>query len=73
MAVPTILSGQIWQWQETGDHWLVTKIYTEVFTAYAVLRKVGGDGGDLRRVKVERTAEGVTLPGFLFTQEADEF
>ena len=73
MAVPSILSGQIWQSRATGEHWLVTKTYTEVFASYAVLRKVGGNDGDLCRVKVEKLAEGVALPGFLFTQDADDF
>jgi hypothetical protein len=59
--------------QATGDTWLVTKVYTEVFTSYAVLRKVGGGEADVRRVKVERSADGVRLPGYIFTQETDTF
>ncbi len=73
MAVPSILQGQVWKFQATGDHWLVTKVYTEVFASYAVLRKVSGGGDDLRRVKVERSTDGVGLPGFIFTQEVDAF
>jgi hypothetical protein len=65
--------GQVWQLKETGSNWLVTKVYSEVFTSYAVLRKVGGTDADLRRVKVEKSAEGVTLPGFIFTQETESF
>ena len=42
MAVSSILLGQVWQLQATGDNWLVTKVYSEVFASYAVLRKVGG-------------------------------
>jgi len=52
---------------------LVTKLYSEVFATYAVLRKVGGGDSDLRRVKVEQAADGVGLPGFVFTQDADAF
>ncbi len=73
MAVPTIQLGQLWRFNETGDNWLVTKVYSEVFTSYAVLRKVGGTDADLRRVKVGKSAEGVTLPGFTFTQESEAF
>ena len=73
MAVPSILLGQVWQMQATGDNWLVTKVYSEVFATFAVLRKVGGGDDDVRRVKVERAAEGVGLPGFIFTQDADVF
>ena len=73
MPVPSILLGQVWQMQATGDSWLVTKVYTEVFASYAVLRKVGGGEHEVRRVKVERAAEGVGLPGFTFTQAAEPF
>ncbi len=73
MAVPSILLGQIWKANQTGDNWLVTKLYSEVFASYAVLRKVGGGDADVRRVKVEKLADGVALPGFVFTQESDGF
>jgi hypothetical protein len=73
VAVPTIQLGQIWRWKDTGDHWLVTKVYSEVFASYAVLRKVGGTDEDVRRVKVEKTNDGVALPGYVFTQEAEAF
>lgn len=73
MAVSSILLGQVWQFQATGDNWLVTKVYSEVFASYAVLRKVGGGDDDVRRVKVDKGTEGVGLPGFIFTQDADAF
>ncbi len=73
MAVSSILLGQVWQLRATGDNWLVTKLYSEVFASYAILRKVGGGDADVRRVKVEKAADGVGLPGFVFTQDADDF
>jgi hypothetical protein len=73
VAVSSILLGQVWQFQATGDNWLVTKVYSEVFASYAVLRKVGGGDEDVRRVKVLKGTEGVGLPGFIFTQDADAF
>jgi len=73
VAVSNVQLGQLWQFQETGDKWLVTKIYSEVFASYAVLRKVGSPDSDARRVKVEKTPEGVTLQGFAFTQESEPF
>ena len=73
MAVSSIQLGQLWQMGETSENWLVTKIYSEVFASYAVLRKVGGTDAEVRRVKVEKTSEGVTLPGFVFTQESEAF
>jgi hypothetical protein len=73
VAVPSIRLGQVWRLQATGDNWLVTKVYSEVFASYVVLRKVGGGDDDVRRVKVERAPEGVALPGFVFTQDAEAF
>ena len=73
MAVSSILLGQVWEWQATGDNWLVTKVYSEVFASYVILRKVGGGDADVRRVKVEKVGNGVGLPGFVFTQDTDAF
>ena len=69
MAAASIQLGQVWRLIETGDCWLVTKLYSEVFASYVVLRKVGGSDQDVRRVKVEKSAGGVLLPGFVLTQE----
>ncbi len=73
MSVSSIRLGQIWRLDETGDNWLVTKVYSEVFASYAVLRKVGRTQENVRRIKVEKSAEGATLPGFTFTQESESF
>lgn len=73
VSVSSILLGQVWQLKATGDNWLVTKVYTEVFASYAVLRKVGGGEADVRRVKIEKGSDGVGLPGFIFTQGSDAF
>ena len=73
MAVSSIQLGQVWQLQATGDNWLVTKVYSEAFTSYAVLRKVGGGDADVRRVKIEKAAGAVGLAGFVFTQDAEAF
>lgn len=73
MAVSSILLGQLWRLDETGDTWIVTKVYAEAFSSYAMLRKVGGGEGDIRRVKVSKPPEGMTLPGFTFTQESEAF
>ena len=73
MAVATIQLGQLWKLNETGDQWIVTKIYSEAFSSYAMIRKVGGADTEVRRVKVDKTSDGVTLPGFTFAQEAEAF
>jgi hypothetical protein len=61
--------GQVWCSDASGDNYLVTRVYQEVFTTYAVLRKVGDEAGGTVRVKVQKGAEGVALPGYSFTQE----
>jgi hypothetical protein len=61
--------GQIWRSNENGESWLVTKTYSELFTSYAVLRKIGGKNSDVRRVKVERSAQGQVLTGFSLVEE----
>ena len=43
MAVKKILLGQVWKKDDTNDTYLVTKLYSEVFSTYAMLRKVGGE------------------------------
>lgn len=65
----SVLLGQVWQSNSTGENYLVTKTYQEVFSTYAVLRKVGDESGGTVRVKVQKTAEGVALPGYTYTQE----
>lgn len=73
LAVSMIRLGQVWRLEETGANWLVTKVYSEVFASYAILRKVGGTDAEVRRVKVEKLTDGVSLPGFVFTQEVEAF
>ncbi len=73
VPVSAIQLGQLWRSDETGDNWLVTKLYSEAFTSYAMLRKVGGTDADVRRVKVEKSAQAATLPGFTYTQDYGSF
>lgn len=75
MAVKAIQLGQVWRHDESGQNFLVTKLYNELFTQYAMLRKAesGAAQSDTIRVKVQKSADGATLPGYTFTQEAKEF
>ncbi len=63
------MMGQIWKHDTSGESFLVTKVYQEVFSTYAILRKVGHEAGGTVRVKVQRSGGGVSLPGYTFTQE----
>ena len=71
MAVSNILLGQVWKKDATGDNYLVTKLYSEVFSTYAMLRRVSGD--ELLRIKVDKSGEGAGLKGFTYTQESADF
>lgn len=71
MAVKGIKLGQVWRQDESGQDYLVTKVYSEVFSQFAVLRpaEVTAPDSPTVKVKVAKSAEGVSLPGFSFTQE----
>jgi hypothetical protein len=71
MAVKKILLGQVWKKDATGENFLVTKLYNEVFSTFAVLRRVGSE--DVSRIKVAKTGETQDLPGFTYTQESADF
>jgi hypothetical protein len=73
MPVKAIQLGQVWRNNENGEHFLVTKVYRELFTQYAMLRPADGSApqADTVRVKVSAADDGgVTLPGYTFTQES---
>jgi len=71
VAVKNIKLGQVWRQDESGKDFLVTKVYSEVFTQYAVLRpaEVTAPDSPTVKVKVTKAGDGVSLPGFSFTQE----
>jgi hypothetical protein len=75
MSVKSIQLGQVWRNDADTLNYLVTKVYSEVFAQYAILRRADSTAAasDTTRVKVQRTSDGVTLPGYTFTQEAEEF
>jgi hypothetical protein len=71
VAVNSIRLGQVWRNESDGQDYLVTKVYNEVFSQFAMLRPAGIAAPDAPtvRVKVAKTPEGATLPGYAFTQE----
>ena len=75
MSVKSIQLGQVWRNDQTGQNYLVTKLYSEVFSQYAMLRQADANAAstDTVRVKVAKTADTATLPGYTFTQESQEF
>jgi hypothetical protein len=75
MAVKSIQLGQVWRNDQTAQNYLVTKVYNEVFTQFAMLRQADAQAAnvDTIRVKVQKTGEGATLPGYTFTQDSQDF
>jgi len=70
LSVNKILLGQVWRKDGTQDTYLVTKLYNEVFSTYAMLRKIGGE--EILRIKVEKQGDSSNLPGFIYTQDTQE-
>ena len=71
MGARKIQIGQLWKKNETGDTFLVTRVYNEALSTFVVLRKSGSEGEDLVRVKAEQTPQGQGLPGFVPAVEDD--
>jgi hypothetical protein len=71
VAVNSIQLGQVWRSHGDGQDYLVTKVYSEVFTQYAMLRPAGiaAPEAPTVRVKVTKSPEGASLPGYAFTQD----
>lgn len=73
MPVSKIQVGQVWKKEDTGESYLITKVYNEALTTYALLRKAGAESERAIKVKVDRRGNAAVLPGFSYAQEADEF
>ena len=73
--VKAVQPGQVWRSDESGDNFLVTKVYGELFTQYAMLRpaKVSAPDAETIRVKITKSDSGMTLPGYTFTQDSQDF
>ena len=75
MSVKTIQLGQVWRHDATGKNYLVTKLYNELFAQYAILRVADSTAAtaDTTRIKVQKEADGASLPGYTFTQDSQDF
>ncbi|HXA75992.1 MAG TPA: hypothetical protein VNV41_02565 [Candidatus Acidoferrales bacterium] len=73
VPVKKVQVGQVWKQDGTGDSFLVTKIYNEALTSFAVLRKTGSESEPPMRVRVAHSGGTADLPGFSYTQQADDF
>jgi hypothetical protein len=73
MMAHRIQIGQVWRRDGTQDSYLVTKVYGEALTTFALLRKTGAEDEAPLRVRVENAGPLQTLAGFTYAQESDEF
>ena len=53
----------------------MTKLYSEVFATFAMLRQANSNAAnaDTVRVKVQKSNDGASLPGYTYTQDAQDF
>ena len=75
MPVKSIQLGQVWRNDQNGQNYLVTKLYSEVFTQYAMLREANANAANAgtTRVKVQKVGDIATLPGYTYTQDSQDF
>ena len=71
MSVKRIQIGQLWKKSDTGETYLVTRVYTEALSTIVVLRKSGAEDENQVRVKVERKDDGHSIPGFAPAMDDD--
>jgi hypothetical protein len=75
MSVKSIQMGQVWRNDADGKNYLVTKLYSEAFASYAMLRVATSNAAesDTVRVKIQKAADTATLPGYTYTQDSQDF
>jgi hypothetical protein len=64
MSVAKIQIGQLWKKDESGDVYIVTRLYSEALNTMVVFRKSGSESEASVRVKVVRKGAGYSIPGF---------
>src|SRR5262249_2570138 len=64
MPARKIQVGQVWKKNDTAESYLITKVYNEALTTYAVLRKAGAESEKPVKVKVDNHGPAQTLPGY---------
>lgn len=72
MSVKKLQIGQLWKKLETGETYLVTRVYTEALSTMVVLRKSGAEDQSQVRLKVERKGDRSSIPGFAPAMDEDD-
>jgi hypothetical protein len=73
VPVRKIQVGQVWKHDDTGDSYLITKLYNEALATYAMLRKTGAESERAVKVKVDQRGTSQALPGYTYALESDDF
>ena len=69
MTAQRIQIGQVWKKVDSGETFLVTKLYNEALSTIAVLRPTGAATESMVRVRVDRQGNNQGLPGYSMAQE----
>jgi hypothetical protein len=69
LTVPKVQIGQLWKKADSGEIFLVTRVYSEALSTIVVLRKSGAEAETIVRVKADRSPQGTSLPGFTPAQD----
>jgi hypothetical protein len=65
MQVSKVSSGQMWKCNNSGEVYVVTSLYKDVLSSFALLRPVSSnDAEGNKRAKVIRTSIGEEIAGF---------
>ena len=73
MGVKKIQIGQLWRKNDTGEVYLVTRVYSEALSTIVVLRKSGAEDEALTRLRAENTPKGPGIPGYSPAQDEEKF
>ena len=71
MPTERIQVGQIWRRIDNDETFLVTRLYSEALSTYAILRPSGSENSAMLKIKVASTPDGQTLPGFSLAHNMD--
>lgn len=65
MQVARVSSGQLWKHKDSGEVYVVTSLYKDVLSCFALLRSVNpSDVEGNKRAKVIKTQAGEEIAGF---------
>ena len=73
MSVKKLQVGQLWRKNDTGEIYLVTRVYSEALSTMVVLRKSGAEEGAQTKLRTQKNSQGVSIPGYSPAQDEDQF